>query len=48
LDFAQPVLKVGIELDGVSHRGALSAERERKKDAVLAKLGWRVIRIKHK
>src|SRR4249919_2193721 len=43
LDFAHPVAKVDIELDGPYHDLSKDAER----DARLRALGWKVIRIRH-
>jgi hypothetical protein len=45
LDFAWPHLKVGLEVDGGSHTLLARQAQDRKKEAKLAELGWRVFRI---
>lgn len=45
LDFAHPGLKLDVEIDGTSHRHADRKARDIERDAVLAALGWRVLRI---
>lgn len=45
LDFACPIRKVGLEVDGNSHRPRLRQEQDRKKEAKLAELGWLVFRM---
>lgn len=43
LDLADPARKVGVEVDGHSHRSRRALDR--KKDEKLASLGWTVLRI---
>ncbi|MDP3722709.1 MAG: DUF559 domain-containing protein [Candidatus Omnitrophota bacterium] len=47
LDFGHPELKVVVEIDGKQHSGTRIQERDRERDAHLASLGWRVIRIRN-
>lgn len=47
VDFGLPSVKIAIECDGPSHRSFAQQEKDRKKDAVLHRLGWRVIRVPH-
>lgn len=42
VDFANPYLKVGVELDG---RDWHDAEKDRKRDEFLASVGWHIYRI---
>ncbi|MDQ3714522.1 MAG: DUF559 domain-containing protein [Actinomycetota bacterium] len=46
LDLAWPELKLGVELDGAAYHGS-TAQRERdvRRDAALATVGWQVIRV---
>lgn len=46
LDFADPVLKLGIEVDGWQYHGKHKAgyARDREKDRLLTLAGWRVLR----
>lgn len=43
IDFADPVLKIGIEVDGKHHLDQIEKDKERQD--VLESLGWRIIRI---
>lgn len=45
LDFALLDRKIGVELDGGSHQRPKGRERDAKKDAKLAELGWSVCRV---
>jgi very-short-patch-repair endonuclease len=45
LDFAWPKKKVGLEVNGSSHRTALGQQRDAKKTAKLQELGWTVLSI---
>lgn len=45
LDFGHRAAKVGLELDGESHGLVSRQTQDRKKEAKLAELGWRVFRI---
>jgi len=46
VDFAYPEAKLAIEVDGFRHHGDREAfERDRRRDARLAALGWTVIRV---
>jgi hypothetical protein len=45
LDFAWPHLKVGLEVDGGSHTALARQQQDRKKEAKLAELGWKVLRV---
>lgn len=47
LDVAFPEKRVGVELEGGSHRARARREQDVKKDAALAAAGWRVVRIKN-
>lgn len=47
LDFGHPYLKLDIEIDGQQHAETRIQERDQKRDAHLASLGWRVIRIRN-
>ncbi len=44
IDFADPVNKIGIEVDGVAWH--LDKEKDERRTAILNKFGWRIIRIK--
>jgi hypothetical protein len=48
LDFGHPTARIGIELDGPSHRFGDRERQDQKKNEVLGALGWRVERFKHK
>ena len=43
LDFADPEKKIGLEIDGPSHKSRVMLDQ--KKEAKLAELGWRVLRL---
>lgn len=45
IDLALPAAKLAVEVDGSSHRIAERKEQDRKKEAYLEGLGWRVIRF---
>lgn len=45
LDIANPVDKIGIELDGKSHRSKARQQQDKKKDAMLRSLGWDIVRM---
>ena len=45
LDLAFPQEKIGIEIDGQSHGTRLGAERDARKDSILSRLGWIVLRF---
>lgn len=45
LDIAAPEAKLAIEIDGRDHRYSKAAEKDRKKERVLADLGWTVLRF---
>ena len=45
LDFADPQKKLGLEVDGGSHTSSLRRAQDRKKEAKLAELGWKVFRV---
>ncbi len=47
LDLADPVLRIGIELDGHSHCSAAVKEKDAKKTALLESLGWTVLRFQN-
>lgn len=47
LDLANPAMKVGVEVDGVSHNTNVVRLRDRKKDRLLENAGWRVLRVKN-
>jgi len=46
-DFADPVRRIVIELDGPSHRSRRKLCEDRRKTEVLEALGWSVTRIVH-
>jgi hypothetical protein len=48
LDFAWPEKKLGLEVDGNSHRTTKGQERDRKKTEKLSELGWKVLRIENR
>jgi len=47
LDFGHPALKLDVEIDGRQHAETKIQERDRARDAYLASLGWRIIRIRN-
>lgn len=47
LDFAHVSAKVNIELDGPYHWKSATPEKDRHRDEILRKLGWKIIRIRH-
>jgi very-short-patch-repair endonuclease len=42
LDFGDPILQIGVELDGKDYH---DAERDRRRDEQLWELGWRIFRV---
>lgn len=49
LDLAWPELKLAVELDGAAHHGSIAQrERDVRRDAALATLGWQVIRVTYR
>lgn len=48
VDIGNIALKVAIEVDGGSHGTKARKEEDRKKDTLLASLGWRVLRFSNK
>ncbi|WP_413937143.1 endonuclease domain-containing protein [Nitrospira sp. BLG_1] len=45
LDVANVALKVGIEIDGLSHNLIERRAADRKKEEFMASIGWRVLRF---
>lgn len=45
LDLAHPEMLLAVEVDGQSHRTTAGRERDARKDAALAALGWSVLRF---
>jgi very-short-patch-repair endonuclease len=45
LDFYCPSAKLGIEIDGISHEMGDNPQRDERRDAWLAKRGYRMLRI---
>lgn len=45
LDVGNPDLKIGVEVDGNSHKTVEGKERDRKKETALAIAGWRLLRF---
>jgi hypothetical protein len=48
LDLAHRTLKLGVELDGSSHSALSRKEQDRKKDTLLQRKGWIVLRFSNK
>ncbi|WP_038168503.1 DUF559 domain-containing protein [Verrucomicrobium sp. BvORR106] len=48
LDIAHEGLKIALEIDGNSHNVTVRKEQDAKKDAFLAGLGWKVLRVSKK
>lgn len=44
-DFALPVQKIVVEVDGASHKKKGAPERDAARDAKMAKHGWTVLRL---
>lgn len=44
LDFAYPIIKLGIELDGNQHYTKIGQLHDQQKDAFLKSCGWKVLR----
>jgi Protein of unknown function (DUF559) len=44
-DIADTILKINIEVDGNSHLASTVKERDRKRDEILTRLGWKVLRF---
>ena len=47
LDLGNTALKLGIEVDGPSHDSPRARAKDGKKSALLATLGWRVLRVRN-
>lgn len=47
IDCAIPALKIAVEADGPSHQVIARMKKDRKKDAKLRRLGWRVFRFQN-
>ena len=47
VDFALVSAKIAIECDGRSHCSSVRKAQDRKKDLILHKFGWKVIRVLH-
>lgn len=47
VDFALIGAKIAIECDGRSHHSAARKALDKKKDSILHKFGWKVIRVPH-
>jgi very-short-patch-repair endonuclease len=46
LDLADASLRLGVEVDHVTwHGGRLDAQRDKRRDRQLARLGWTVVRV---
>lgn len=45
LDIANPILKIGIEVDGKGHLSKKVMLKDAKKETVLSSLGWKVLRF---
>lgn len=45
IDIADPVLKIAVEADGMSHKLAAIKESDRRKEAFLASKGWTLLRF---
>ena len=45
LDIANPLTKVGVEVDGPSHASRARQAQDRKKERALQSLGWLVLRV---
>lgn len=48
IDVALPEKKLAIEVDGDTHRSDAQKTQDNKKDSILRKLGWTVIRVSNK
>jgi hypothetical protein len=48
VDFGNIRTKMAIEIDGLSHRSQYRQKLDKKKTEILERLGWKVLRIKHK
>jgi hypothetical protein len=47
LDIGHPQLHIGIEIDGASHASPLQRMLDLKKENLLEKLGWKILRFKN-
>ena len=47
VDFALVGAKIAIECDGQSHRSKVRRALDEKKDSILRKFGWKIIRVPH-
>lgn len=48
VDFGNEATKTAIEVDGPCHRPHAKKKKDEKKTKVLTRMGWTVIRVKHK
>ena len=48
VDIAEPLLKIGIEVDGWVHELPARREKDAKKEALLTDFGWRILRFINK
>ena len=48
IDIGNPILKIGIEVDGSSHMALIRQAQDKKKDLFLTKKGWKILRFKNK
>ena len=48
IDIGNPILRIGIEVDGSSHMALVRQEQDKRKDLFLISLGWKVLRFKNK
>jgi hypothetical protein len=48
IDLAFADRMIAVEVDGSSHQSLVGQQRDRKKDAFLAALGWRVFRVRNR
>ena len=46
-DFASPLIRLVVELDGVSHARDGMDDYDRARDAYMKRLGWRVLRFRN-
>ena len=45
IDVAFPEIKIGVEADGFSHRGLVRHKSDLRRDKLLKKLGWKILRF---
>jgi len=48
IDIAHPGAKIAVEVDGASHAALTRQQQDRKKEAFLQSIGWRVLRFTNK